>query len=108
MVFTELVHEFRSNEEECIVEDLMDRYSAGHKGEEDQIIEAMRIDGMKRAVELFRHQQVREFNQRSKAQFVYVGPPRRSLTICMCTCVCVCARWVWCGSVYVCLLYMSA
>jgi hypothetical protein len=47
----------KSIEEECIVEDLMDRYSAGHKGEEDQIIEAMRIDGMKRAVALFRHQQ---------------------------------------------------
>jgi hypothetical protein len=52
----------------------------------------MRIDGMKRAVALFRHQQVREFNQRSKAQFVYVGPPRRSLTQYACVHVCVCAR----------------
>ena len=63
MGFIDLVHEFRSIEEECIVEDLLDRYAAGHKGEEDQIIDAMRIDGMKRAVALFRHQQVRELNQ---------------------------------------------
>ena len=46
-----------SLEEEAIVEDLMDRYAAGEKGEEDDILEAMRVDGMKRAVALFRHQQ---------------------------------------------------
>ena len=62
--FIDLVHEIRSLEEECVVEDLMDRYAAGEKGEEDQIIEAMRVDSMKRAVALFRHQQVRQFNQR--------------------------------------------
>merc|ERR1712100_529003 len=33
---------------------LMDRYAAGEAGEENQIIDAMRIDGMKRAVALFR------------------------------------------------------
>ena len=48
---------WRDLEEECVVEDLMDRYAAGEAGEENQIIDAMRIDGMKRAVALFRHQQ---------------------------------------------------
>ena len=49
----------QSVEEECIVEDLMERYAAGETGEEDQILDAMRVDSMKRAVALFRHQQVR-------------------------------------------------
>jgi len=44
-------------EEECIVEDLMDRYSAGEKGEEEQIMAAMQVDSMQRSVALFRHQQ---------------------------------------------------
>ena len=32
-------------------------WSAGEKGEEDQILDAMRIDSMKRSIALFRHQQ---------------------------------------------------
>jgi hypothetical protein len=39
------------------VEDLMTRYEAGHRGEEAMILEAMRVDGMKRSLSLFRHQQ---------------------------------------------------
>lgn len=43
--------------EETTVEDLMGRYASGEKGEEDQILDAMKIDSMKRAIALFRHQQ---------------------------------------------------
>lgn len=48
---------WKNLEEECIVEDLMDRYASGEKGEEEQIINAMEVDAMKRSVALFRHQQ---------------------------------------------------
>ena len=48
---------WRDLEEETVVEDLMTRYEAGHRGEEAMILEAMRVDGMKRSLSLFRHQQ---------------------------------------------------
>jgi len=61
-------YELRDDYEECVVEDLMTRYAAGHKGDEDQILEAMRVDSMKRAIALFRNQQVRERNRHRKVR----------------------------------------
>jgi len=48
---------WKTVDEECVVEELMERYASGHKGEEDQILDAMRVDSMKRAIALFRNQQ---------------------------------------------------
>ena len=53
-----MFYERRDHDEECVVEELMERYASGHKGEEDQILSAMRVDSMKRAIALFRNQQV--------------------------------------------------
>ena len=58
-----MFYERRTVDEECVVEELMERYASGHKGEEDQILDAMRVDSMKRAIALFRNQQVRERNR---------------------------------------------